>query len=298
MTGKGLEIRVGFAVVLAALVAIIGTMWFQKFQLAEKRYPIFVRFTDVGGLLTGDPIFVNGVEGGRVSQIELMEKSIVVEMGVKQGVSIPRDSRISLQAVGFMGERQVTILRGVSAATIASGDTVSGEIEMGLGEVMGQAGDMMDDVRTTVRNLRELTDAINRDGKLRAGIADFAATGKDIRRMTEENRARFNTSLANLEKSSSQLSMLLDKHYADLDTTLTAVGAAGKQMQTTVDHLTEISDNLKTISGNLKDGKGSAGRLLTDQTLVLRLESATASLDSLLKDMREHPGRYVKFSLF
>jgi len=37
---------------------------------------------------------------------------------------------------------------------------------------------------------------------------------------------------------------------------------------------------------------------LNDDTLVLRLESTTASLDSLLKDMRENPGRYVKFSLF
>ncbi|HET6349280.1 MAG TPA: MlaD family protein [Candidatus Krumholzibacteria bacterium] len=298
MTGKGLETRVGLVVVLAVLAAVIGTMWFQKFQLAEKRYRFFVTFTDVGGLLAGDPIFVNGVEGGRVNDIALLDRKVVVEMGVRQGVSIPRDSRISLQAVGFMGERQVTIIRGSATNTIAPGDTVSGELLMGLGEVMGQTGDLMDDVKATVRNLRELTDAINKDGKLREGIADFAATGKDIRGMTEENRTRFNRSLENLDQSTTQLTQLLNKHYADLDTALTAVGEAGRQMQTTVDHLNEISDNLKEISGNLRAGKGTAGRLVTDDTLILRMESATASLDSLLKDMREHPNRYVKFSLF
>ena len=41
--------------VLAARCAVIGTMWFQKFQLAEKRYHFFVRFNEVGGLLVGDP---------------------------------------------------------------------------------------------------------------------------------------------------------------------------------------------------------------------------------------------------
>ena len=69
-------------------------------------------------------------------------------------------------------------------------------------------------------------------------------------------------------------------------------------MEKTVEHLSAISDDLRQISANLRAGKGSTGRLLTDDTLVQRLESATASLDSLLKDMRENPGRYVKFSLF
>ena len=51
---------------LAALIAVIGTMWFQKFQLAEKRYPFFVRFDEVGGLVNSDPIQINGVERGDV----------------------------------------------------------------------------------------------------------------------------------------------------------------------------------------------------------------------------------------
>lgn len=298
MTGKGLEIRVGTAVVAAALVAIIGTMWFQKFQLAEKRYKIFVKFTDVGGLVTGDPILVNGVEGGRVSKIDLLDRMVVVEMGVKQGIAIPKDSRISLAAVGFMGERQVTITRGTAGATIAPNDTVSGELEMGMGEVMGQAGDAMEDVKTVIKNLRDLTEAINKDKKLENGIADLAATSKNAREMTEENRARINRTLDNIDRSTAQLSKLLDTHYADIDSSLIAFGKAGREVNNTVAHLTEISNNLEQISTNLKNGKGSAGRLLTDKTLVENLESATASLDTLLKDMKAHPNKYVKFSLF
>ena len=298
MTGKGLEIRVGFAVVAAALVAIIGTMWFQKFQLAEKRYNVFVKFTDVGGLITGDPILVNGVEGGRVGKIDLLNRMVVVEMGVKQGITIPRDSRIALAAVGFMGERQVTITRGTAGAVIAPNDTVNGQLEMGMGEVMAQAGAAMDDVQATVKNLRELTDAINKDGKLRVGIDDFAATGKSARAMTEENRERINRTLDSIDRSTAQLSKLLDTHYADLDSSLTAFGKAGREVNNTVAQLTEISNNLNQISTNLKNGKGSAGRLLTDKTLVENMEKATASLDTLLKDMKAHPNKYVKFSLF
>jgi phospholipid/cholesterol/gamma-HCH transport system substrate-binding protein len=241
---------------------------------------------------------VNGVDRGKVKKVDLLAKMVVVEMAVKQGVELPRDSQVSLASVGFMGERQVTIVRGNAPQVIAPGDTINGALMMGMSDVMGQAGDAMDDVKAAVKNLRELTDAINKDGQLQNGVADFAATSKSVRSMTEENQARISRTLDNLDHSTSQLSKLLDTHYADIDSSLTAFGQAGKEVQNTVAQLTEISDNLKQISTNLKDGKGSAGRLLTDQTLVLRMESATASLDTLLKDMKAHPNKYVKFSLF
>lgn len=298
MKGRGLEIRVGAVVLLAAAVLVIGTMWFQRFAVAEKRYSFFARFKDVGGLIAGDPIFINGVERGKVKRVDLQLNLVVVEMAVRQGVAVPKDSKVSLQAVGIMGERNVTIMRGMSSQAIAPGDTVDGELLMGLGEVMGRTGEIIDEVDAAIENLRDVTEALNKDGKLKDGIADFAATGKSARQMTEENRVRINRTLDNLDHSTAQLTKLLDTHYADIDSSLTAFGQAGREVQNTVKHLTEISDNLKQISTNLKDGKGSAGRLLTDQTLVLRMESATASLDTLLKDMKAHPNKYVKFSLF
>lgn len=298
MSGRGLEIRVGAVVVLAGVLLVVGTMWFQRFQGAEKRYSFYVRFNDVGGLIGGDPIFVNGVERGKVKKVDLKSNTVVVEMAMREGVVLPNDSEVSLQAVGIMGERNVTIVRGKSPNAIAEGDTINGVLLMGLGDVMGKAGDIIDQVEATLQNLREVSDELNKNDKLRDGIDDFAATGKNLRTMTEQNSAHLNRTMANLDQSTAQLTRLLDTHYADIDSSLTAFGKAGREVQNTVVHLTEISDNLKQISTNLKDGKGSAGRLLTDQTLVLRLESATASLDTLLKDMRENPGRYVKFSLF
>jgi phospholipid/cholesterol/gamma-HCH transport system substrate-binding protein len=298
MTSRGLEIRVGAVVLAAAVLLVVGTMWFQRFQVAEKRYSFHVRFADVGGLLAGDPVFVNGVERGRVEGVSLQEDMVVVEMAVRQGVSIPSDSRVSLQAVGIMGERQVVIRRGESPHALAAGDTLEGTLLMGLGEAMGKTGDIMDDLEVALENLREVTETLNADHKLRDGIDDFAATGKNLEEMTGRNKERLNRSMESFERAATRLDRLMADHYAGLDSTLAAVGRVGDEVEETASHLSALSDDLKEISGNLRAGKGSAGRLLTDETLVRRLESATASLDTLLKDMREHPGRYVKFSLF
>jgi phospholipid/cholesterol/gamma-HCH transport system substrate-binding protein len=48
----------------------------------------------------------------------------------------------------------------------------------------------------------------------------------------------------------------------------------------------------------MNDGKGSAGKLMTDDSLYLNLSSSLESLNELLADMKANPKRYVHFSLF
>lgn len=298
MTGRGLEIRVGAAVVLAALVAVIGTMWFQKFQLAEKRYSFYAAFNEVGGLVSGDPIYVNGVERGRVEALALQPNRVIVEMAVREGVTIPVDSRVALKSLGIMGERIVSITQGVSPQSIATGDTINGEYLMGLSEVMGSAGDILDDVKATTSQLRGIATTLGADGKLREGVDDFAVTSKNLRGMTERNRGRIDSTLERFERSASLLDSLLTKHYAGLDSSFAAMGRAGGKAEEAVDNIAAVSGDLREITAKLRAGQGSAGRLLNDDKFILRLEKTVGDLDSLILDLQQHPGRYVKFSLF
>ncbi len=50
--------------------------------------------------------------------------------------------------------------------------------------------------------------------------------------------------------------------------------------------------------GNLNEGKGSAGQLLTNDSLYTNLTATLESLNILLQDMKDNPKRYVHFSLF
>lgn len=56
--------------------------------------------------------------------------------------------------------------------------------------------------------------------------------------------------------------------------------------------------SLETVTAKLQKGEGTAGRLVSDKELYDRMNNAVESLDALLKDVRENPKRYVKFSLF
>jgi phospholipid/cholesterol/gamma-HCH transport system substrate-binding protein len=52
------------------------------------------------------------------------------------------------------------------------------------------------------------------------------------------------------------------------------------------------------MTARIEGGEGALGRLLTDTTLAVRAESVLLSLDSLLQDFRENPGRYVRLTIF
>ncbi len=298
MTSRGLEIRVGAVVIAAALIAVIGTMWFQKFQLTEKRYPFFVRFNEVGGLVSGDPIQVNGVERGRVEAVTLGPGHVLVEMAVREGVVVPHDSRIALKSIGIMGERFVSIVQGDSLVAIAPGDTVDGDYLMGLSEVMGSAGAILDEVEVTTKHLRDIAISLSGDGRLQEGVEDFAVAGKNVRGMTERNKDRLDRALIRFEHSATMLDSLIVTRYPAIDSSLVALGRAGGKAEVTIDNLAAASKDLREITAKLRAGEGSAGRLLNDDTLILRLESTAAELDSLVADIKRNPGRYVKFSLF
>jgi phospholipid/cholesterol/gamma-HCH transport system substrate-binding protein len=298
MTSRGLEIRVGAVVILGAAIAVVGTMWFQKFQLAEKRYEFFVRFNEVGGLTGGDPIQVNGVESGRVSAVDLLSNGVVVEMGVREGVVLPLDSEIALKSIGIMGERFVWIQLGDSTMAISPGDTVDGEYLMGLSEVMGSAGAILNEIEVITQHLREIATSLSGNGRLQEGVEDFAVTSKNLRGMTERNKGRLDRALTRFEHSSLLLDSLIAGRFPAIDSSLASLGRVGGQAEVTVDNLAEVSQDLREITAKLRSGEGSAGRLLNDDTFIRRLESTVAELDSLVSDIQKNPGRYVKFSLF
>ena len=66
--------------------------------------------------------------------------------------------------------------------------------------------------------------------------------------------------------------------------------------------LMERADNslksLETVTSKLEKGEGTVGKLVTEKELYDRMNRAVDSLDALVKDIKDNPKRYVKFSLF
>jgi phospholipid/cholesterol/gamma-HCH transport system substrate-binding protein len=55
---------------------------------------------------------------------------------------------------------------------------------------------------------------------------------------------------------------------------------------------------LNTIVTEIKNGKGTLGKLANNDQLYNNLTSTTNSLNILLQDLRMHPKRYIQVSVF
>jgi len=56
--------------------------------------------------------------------------------------------------------------------------------------------------------------------------------------------------------------------------------------------------SIEDVTARIEGGEGTAGKLLTDKELYERLNRMLEDVDELVKDFKEHPRKYIKFSLF
>ena len=56
--------------------------------------------------------------------------------------------------------------------------------------------------------------------------------------------------------------------------------------------------NIKSLTDKLNSKDNTVGLLFNDPTLYNNLSTTTANAASLLEDLKNHPKRYVHFSLF
>ena len=84
-----------------------------------------------------------------------------------------------------------------------------------------------------------------------------------------------------------------------LDNTNTlTTNLAALDLDGTMQQVNRTLANVEEMTQKLNSNEGSLGLLMRDPTLYNNLNATLMSADSLLINVRQHPKRYVHFSLF
>ena len=84
-----------------------------------------------------------------------------------------------------------------------------------------------------------------------------------------------------------------------LDNTNTlTTNLAALDLDGTMQQVNRTLSNVEEMTQKLNSNEGSLGLLMRDPTLYNNLNATLMSADSLLVNVRQHPKRYVHFSLF
>jgi phospholipid/cholesterol/gamma-HCH transport system substrate-binding protein len=298
MEYKSLEIRVGITVFIASLILIVGLMWFQGVKMGHGNYRIQAVFPMVGGIAPGDKVNLNGVEMGTVKRVQLRANDVLLTMEISKLAKIPDDSRIVLQTVGIMGERIITILLGTSDRFLEPGAVMQGVYEPGITEALAFLGGIMDDLTKLTKDMRKIAGTFTAGDKLQAIVDNLDSVSGRLRTLIERDAPEFEAGVRSLRRSAETADKLLERNSGNIDTLMTSFAAASRDFPELARRMRALTDTLAVIASGLQKNDNTLGALMSDRVLLDKFEKTVKDLDDLVADVKAHPKKYLKISVF
>lgn len=296
----GALIAIGLIIMFSAFFIIGG-----KEGIFTTSYPLFARFDDIEGLHVGAPVRLGGMKVGNVTDINFSDiadaKAIIVEMSIrsKSFIRIREDSKAVLASMGLLGDRTVDISLGsLDQPAIAPGQFVSTE-----------GGDIVKDIKEVAQNVKEISGKINEgegslaqiinDPRLYTNLDSLLIIWADLSRKINEGEGNL-AAIVNDPKLYRNLNDFLAKSTDFIEAINSGQGTLGKLAtdEKLYSHTDSALIALNETLTRINSGEGTLGQLMVNADLYEKLTATLASLDSLLIDIKQHPKKYVKLSLF
>ncbi|MFW6401139.1 MAG: outer membrane lipid asymmetry maintenance protein MlaD [Desulfohalobiaceae bacterium] len=125
--GYKVELTVGAFVLLGLICLGYLTMQLGQLQLfGSDYYQLQARFSNVGGLRSGNAVQIAGVQVGQVEDIELDQEQFVarVKLRIQEGVRLSDDAMAAIKTSGLIGDKYISISPGGSGIYLEPGDTI------------------------------------------------------------------------------------------------------------------------------------------------------------------------------
>jgi len=296
------EVKIGIIFLGVTVLLIWGLNFLKGSNLLNHDQEFCGVFENVSGLDVSSDVTVNGLRIGRVSDIRFLDSDpnkLLVTISIQKDYYLPSNSTIQIFSKDLLGTKAINLLRGDSPKKATPGDTLS----------TGLQADLISSAVDLIAPLRQKAE------EMMLSIDSVMESLQDI--LNPETRQHLRSSVATLDQ-------ILSEEKSKLSAILSHFESVSANLEKNNQSITRISGNLEIFSGQLaesdikqaigrtnttllqaeglltglRNGEGSLGQLMVNDTLYNNLQSSLASLDSLLIDLRKQPKRYVHFSLF
>lgn len=296
------EVKTALLVLSCIGTFIFGFGYLKGTSLFDNEKELYAIYEDVEGLMVGAKVTINGYSVGKVKNIDFDEnyKDIKVTFSLRNDLNFSNQSLAQLYEAGLIGGKAIAIIPNNDAGEpIKNGDILPSEVKPGLTELVNQqiaplqnkieglltSADSLFAVVSNVLNYESQNNLKLALKGLTESISNINELSESMGRIVNANEKVFNSTMGHVETTSKNLSQLTDS--------LSKI-----ELSTTMKNMEVASTQLKSILMNLEEGKGSVGKLLNDDALYNELLHSSEALEALLTDLKEHPKKYVHFSLF
>lgn len=294
---RATEIRVGLTVVLGIAILIVGIMELSNVAKTRLMRIWHVRFVQTGGLGSGDEVQVNGIRKGAVRRMALVEDGVNIDLALSREIQLTHDCRVSIRNHGLMGEKVIAVDLRAGGEPYSTRDTIPGEFEPGMPEVLASLGVAVNGIRSLAVELDSLSTSLGRGG-IATTVQNFRKTSEELRLSVEENRTQLREALADFAATARSTRSITSEREGQIRKTLDHFAAAAENMDRLSTRLDSLRTALQSVAGKLDRGQGTLGRLVNDERLYADLSASVKSLKILIDDVRANPQKYFRFSVF
>ena len=289
------EVKIAIVAIIGLIVLFYGLNFLKGLSLFSSENIYYIKFKDISGLAQSSPIYANGYRVGVVKNVLFdydNPNDVKVAVDIDEELKIPNGSSAEIVS-DMLGNVQVNLLLGDDRTRlIQPGSTLQGEISEGA---LGQVKKMIPTIEKMLPKLDSIMTSVNTllaDPAIAQSLHNVEHVTASLNTSTRE----LNTLMAQLNRDVPGMTQRANKL---MDNTNTMVENLNKvDVEQTMRKVNSTLDNVEQFTAQLNSNNGSLGLLMRDQSLYNNLNATMLSADSLLTNLREHPKRYVHFSVF
>lgn len=285
---------------VSAMIILIVMLFFasnlEELFVGKKTYIVYFSHEISGGIAQGTDVQFAGKKVGVVTDVDVNEDHHVeVTITIDESIAIRTDAKVTIRSVGLLGgEKYMQISPGTPQAPLLdTASVIPGEETVAIQallEVISQVAMNTQRITTSVDHLLASGD---QPGELmitlhmaQTLINDVNTTISSVNRVLNKNEQDIHTIVNQAAHLTNQINGLLAANRGKIDTTIATVQAGVEQIPQLLSDVRTVLANVQDISEKIKRGEGTAGQMIMDETLHLRIQQLLDSTEDLVQHVK------------
>jgi phospholipid/cholesterol/gamma-HCH transport system substrate-binding protein len=308
------ELRVGLFVLAGLFILAIAIFYVTGAGVLGPKLRLITYLPEVEGLESGAPVRLDGVSIGNVQSLGLTSHpqdsahniTLVLRIDKKYQDEIRTDSTASLITEGLLGNRYVTISRGLTGTVIPANGIVPGKEEAAMKQMVERGADLMQNLGALSNDLRGIVDQVQKGN----GTLGKLMNDPSLYNHLNSTAGRMDALVSSIQEGQGTAGKLIasDELYnkanstiGHVDDVLVAVrdqkGTLGKLVYDpgVYNSTKGFMDKGNALLDDVHAGKGTLGKLATDDALYTNLRDTTANVRDATAKMNSNQGTIGKF---
>lgn len=275
----GLMITISFTIFIG-LVALLA-----KINVASSGYHLSIYFGFLNDLQVGAPVNIaGGIKIGQVTEIKQSGEKTEVVVWIDNKYRLIKDTSFAIFTKGIIGSKYINVFVPPSNNVedfLNDGDIVYGVDPPSFDQMMlifqtfmhgENGGELLAEI---FKNSKQFVENLNKiSNENRGDMRQTVVTAKASMILFSQQMKVF---MEELNRFTRNMSSLSEKNREEINITIR--------------NMSEISSNLNRIIQRLEDGRGSLGKLMTDEEIYYNIKDASQSAKELFSQLKQDPSK-------